>query len=96
MSDEFKTPEFTLEEEEIIEEIPKELDEGTLTDDAKPVPNPEEEGTPFFGNIISPDSKTGTVLEEQIKGAIKIIDKVQGKEVEEDASLIESLNRCRY
>jgi len=91
MSDEFKTPEFTLEEEEIIEEVPKELDEGTLTEDAKPVPDPNEEGTPFFGNIISPDSKTGTIMEEQIRGAIKIIDKVQGKEVEGDASLIESL-----
>ena len=31
MSDEFKTPEI-FEEEEIIEEIPKELEEGTLTD----------------------------------------------------------------
>ena len=91
MSDEFKIPEFTLEEEEIIEEVPKELEEGTLTEDAKPVPDPNEEGTPFFGNIISPDSKTGTVIEEQIRGISKIVDKVQGKEVEEESSLIESL-----
>ena len=91
MSDEFKIPEFTLEEEEIIEEVPKELEEGTLTEDAKPVPDPNEEGTPFFGNVISPDSKTGTIIEEQIRGISKIVDKVQGKEVEEEASLIESL-----
>ena len=91
MSDEFKIPEFTLEEEEIIEEVPKELEEGTLTEDAKPVPDPNEEGTPFFGNVISPDSKTGTVQEEVIRGISKIVDKVQGKEVEEEASLIESL-----
>ena len=41
MSDEFKTPEI-FEEEEIIEEVPKELDEGNLTEDAKPIPDPEE------------------------------------------------------
>jgi len=91
MSDEFKIPEFTLEEEEIIEEIPKESEQGTLTEDAKPVPDPEEKGTPFFGNVISPDTKTGTVQEEVARGISKIVDKVQGKEVEEDASLIESL-----
>ena len=45
----------------------------------------------FFGNVISPDTKTGTVQEEVIRGISKIVDKVQGKEVEEDASLIESL-----
>ena len=50
-----------------------------------------EEGTPFFGNVISPDTKTGTVQEEVIRGISKIVDKVQGKEVEEEASLIESL-----
>ena len=91
MSDEFKIPEFTLEEEEIIEEIPKESEQVTLTEDAKPVPDPEEKGTPFFGNVISPDTKTGTVQEEVARGISKIVDKVQGKEVEEDASLIESL-----
>ena len=90
MSDEFKTPEI-FEEEEIIEEVPKELEEGTLTEDAKPIPNPEEEGTLFFGNLISPDSKTGTIQEEVVRGISKIVDKVQGKEVEEEASLIESL-----
>ena len=76
------------EEEEIIEEIPKELDDGTLSEEAKPIP---EEETPFFGNVVSPDTKTGTLVEEQIRGISKIIDKVQGKEVEEEASLIESL-----
>ena len=52
MSDRLQLPEgFTFEEEEIIEEIPKELEEGTLTEDAKPVPDPEEKDTPFFGNV---------------------------------------------
>ena len=88
MSDEFKTPEI-FEEEEIIEEVPKELEENTLSEEAKPIP--EEEKTPFFGEVISPDSKTGTIIEEQIRGISKIVDKVQGKEVEEEASLIESL-----
>jgi hypothetical protein len=41
--------------------------------------------------IISEDSVTGTLLEEQVRGISKIIDKVQGKEVEEDVSLVESL-----
>ena len=93
MLDTFKFPEEfgLLEEEEIIEEVPKELEKGTLTEDAKPIPNPEEEGTPFFGNVISPDTKTGTVQEEVARGISKIVDKVQGKEVEEEASLIESL-----
>ena len=77
------------EEEEIIEEVPKELEENILPEESKPIP--EEEKTPFFGNVISPDSKTGTVIEEQIRGISKIVDKVQGKEVEEEASLIESL-----
>ena len=93
MLDTFKFPEEfgLLEEEEIIEEVPKELEKGTLTEDAKPIPNPEEEGTPFFGNVISPDTKTGTIQEEVARGISKIVDKVQGKEVEEEASLIESL-----
>ena len=89
MSENIKIPEFLLEEEEIIEEIPKELDEGTLPEEAKPIP--EEEKTPFFGNVLSPDTKTGTLVEEQLRGISKIIDKVQGKEVEEDVSLVESL-----
>ena len=76
------------EEEEIIEEVPKELEEGTLPEEAKPI---RRRGVPFFGNVISPDSKTGTVQEEVIRGISKIVDKVQGKEVEEDATLIESL-----
>ena len=41
--------------------------------------------------IISKDSVTGTITEEQIRGISKIVDKVQGKEVEEDVSLVESL-----
>ena len=93
MSEKIKIPENLLEdlleEEEIIEELPKELDEGTLPEEAKPIP--EEEKTPFFGNVLSPDTKTGTLVEEQLRGISKIIDKVQGKEVEEDVSLVESL-----
>ena len=41
--------------------------------------------------IISEDSVTGTLIEEQVRGISKIVDKVQGKEVEQDASLVESL-----
>jgi hypothetical protein len=84
--------------EEIIEEN-TDNSENLITEDAKPEPvleipekEPEEEkGTPFFGNVISPDSKTGLVQEEVVRGISKIVDKVQGKEVEEEASLIESL-----
>ena len=76
--------------EEVIEEN-TDNSENLITEEAKPIPNPEEEGTPFFGNVISPDTKTGTVQEEVIRGISKIVDKVQGKEVEEEVSLIESL-----
>ena len=84
--------------EEIIEENTGNS-ENLISEESKPEPildlpekQPEEEkGTPFFGNVVSPDSKTGTIIEEQIRGISKIVDKVQGKEVEEEASLIESL-----
>jgi len=39
MSDRLKLPEgFSFEEEEIIEEVPKELEDGTLLEEAKPIP----------------------------------------------------------
>jgi len=90
MSDRLQLPEgFSFEEEEIIEELPKELEEGTLPEEAKPVP---EEGIPFFGDkIFSDENVSKTVGEETVRSAFKIVDKIQGKEVEEDASLVESL-----
>ena len=91
MSDKFKLPEgLTFDDrEDITEEVPKEIEDGTLIEEAKPIP--EEEKTPFFGDVISKDTKTGTITEEYIRGISKIADKVQGKEVEEDVSLFESL-----
>jgi hypothetical protein len=83
--------------EEIIEEN-TDNSENLISEESKPEPileipekEPEEKGTPFFGNVISPDTKTGTVQEEVVRGISKIVDKVRGKEVEEEASLIESL-----
>ena len=64
------------EEKEDLELIPEE---------AKP--EKEEDDRPF----LSPKNVTGTLMEEQIRGFSKIIDKVQGKEVEEDVSTVESL-----
>ena len=87
MSD-IKLPEGFILEEEITEEVPKELDLNNIPEKAKPV---EDKGIPFFGNVVSEDSKTGTITEETIRGISKIVDKVQGKEVEGDVSLIESL-----
>jgi len=91
MSDEFETtPEILQDDkEDITEEVPKEIEDGTLIEEAKPIP--EEEKTPFFGDVLSEDTKTGTIIEEQIRGISKIVDKFQGKEVEEDVSLFESL-----
>tara|TARA_Y100001938_G_scaffold90774_1_gene124414 strand:- start:639 stop:4832 length:4194 start_codon:yes stop_codon:yes gene_type:complete len=91
MSDKFKLPEgLTFDDkEDVTEEVPKEIEDGTLIEEAKPIP--EEEKTPFFGNVISEDTKTGTIVEEQIRGISKIVDKFQGKEIEGDVSLIESL-----
>ena len=91
MSDRLQLPEgFSFEEEEIIEELPKELEEGTLPEEAKP--QTQEELTPFFGDsIFSPENRSKTIGEETVRGISKIIDKVQGKEVEEDVSLVESL-----
>ena len=91
MSDRIILPEgLTFDDkEDVTEEVPKEIEDGTLIEEAKPIP--EEEKTPFFGDVISKDTKTGTIVEEQIRGISKIVDKIQGKEVEEDVSLFESL-----
>ena len=81
MSEKFKLPEgltfLDLDGEDVTEEVPKEIEDGTLIEEAKPIP--EEEKTPFFGDVISKDTKTGTIIEEQIRGISKIVDKFQGK-----------------
>ena len=84
MSDTFKLPEgfeFTNTlEEESIEEVVKDKDlQLQETTEEKP------------RTLISKDSKTGTLTEETIRTISKIYDKTQGKEVEEDVSLVESL-----
>jgi len=90
MSEKIKIPEILLDDrEDVTEEVPKEIEDGTLIEEAKPIP--EEERTPFFGDVISKDTKTGTIIEEQIRGISKIVDKFQGKEIEGDVSLFESL-----
>ena len=84
MSDTFKLPKgYTLIEEdteEVIEEVVKDKDlQLQETTEEKP------------RTLISKDSKTGTLTEETIRTISKIYDKTQGKEVEEDVSLVESL-----
>ena len=93
MSDTFKLPEgYTLIEEdteEVVDEVIKdkdlELQETTEVEEPIGLDVLKEKG------ILSQDNVTGSIIEEQVRGISKIIDKVQGKEVEEDASLIESL-----
>ena len=77
-------------EEDKVEDIPKDAEFNLET--------VEEETEEPIGldalkekGIISKDSVTGTFIEEQVRGISKIVDKVQGKEVEEDVSLVESL-----
>ena len=93
MSDTFKLPEgYTLiedTEEEKIDEVVKDKDlqlqETTEVEEPIGLDILKEKG------ILSQDNVTGSLIEEQVRGISKIIDKVQGKEVEQDASLIESL-----
>ena len=88
MSD-IKLPEGFILEEEITEEVPKELDLNNIPDEAKPV---EDKGIPFFGDkFFSDENRSKTFSEETVRSAFKIVDKIRGKEVEEDASLAESL-----
>ena len=93
MSDTFKLPEgYTLIEEdteEVVDEVIKDKDlqlqETTEVEEPVGLDVLKEKG------ILSQDNVTGSIIEEQVRGISKIIDKVQGKEVEDDASLIESL-----
>ena len=97
MSDKFILPgggviiddtEEELLEEEIVEEVPKDKDvqlEEVSEEEPVGLNKLKEKG------ILSQDNVTGTVTEDVIRGVSKIVDKVQGKEVEEEASLIESL-----
>ena len=77
-------------EEDKVEDIPKDAEFNLETI--------EEEREEPIGldalkekGIVSKDSITGTVTEDVVRGISKIVDKVQGKEVEEDVSLVESL-----
>ena len=77
-------------EEDKVEDIPKDAEFNLETveeetEEPKGLDVLKEKG------LISKDSVTGTLIEEQIRGISKIVDKVQGKEVEEDVSLVESL-----
>ena len=93
MSDTFKLPEgfeFTdaLEEEkidEVVKDKDLQLQETTEVEEPVGLDSLKEKG------ILSQDNVTGSLVEEQVRGISKIIDKVQGKEVEEDVSLVESL-----
>ena len=93
MSDTFKLPEgYTLIEEdteEVVDEVIKDKDlqlqETTEVEEPVGLDVLKEKG------ILSQDNVTGSIIEEQVRGISKIIDKVQGKEVEEDVSLVESL-----
>ena len=93
MSDTFKLPEGILtpleDTEEVVDEVVKDKDlqlqETTEVEEPIGLDVLKEKG------ILSQDNVTGSIIEEQVRGISKIIDKVQGKEVEEDASLIESL-----
>ena len=77
-------------EETIVEEVPKDkelkLEEVTETEEEISTGNVLKNK-----GIISKENITGTFTEETGRGILKIINKIQGKEVEEDASIIESL-----
>ena len=75
-------------EEEIVEEVPKDKDvqlEEVSEEEPIGLNTLKEKG------ILSQDNVTGSLTEETVRSISKIVDKVQGKEVEEDASLVESL-----
>ncbi len=75
-------------EEEIVEDVPKDKDvqlEEVSEEEPIGLNKLKEKG------ILSQDNVTGTLTEETIRSISKIYDKTQGKEVEEDASLVESL-----
>ena len=77
-------------EEDKVEDVPKDNQFNSQTieeerEEPKGLDVLKEKG------IISQDSVTGTITEDVVRGISKIVDKVQGKEVEEDVSLVESL-----
>ena len=75
-------------EEEIVEDVPKDKDvqlEEVSEEEPIGLNKLKEKG------VLSQDNVTGTLTEETIRSISKIYDKTQGKEVEEDASLVESL-----
>ena len=80
-------------EEDKVEDIPKDAEFNLETVEEETEQTEEPKGLDVLKEkgLISKDSVTGTLIEEQIRGISKIVDKVQGKEVEEDVSLVESL-----
>ena len=75
-------------EEEIVEDVPKDKDvqlEEVSEEEPIGLNKLKEKG------VLSQENVTGTLTEETVRSISKIVDKVQGKEVEEDASLVESL-----
>ena len=85
-------------EEEVTEEIKVEEVPKDKELNLEEVTEKEEEREFSRGNllkdldVISEENITGTITEESARSILKIIDKVQGKEVEEDASLVESMS----
>ena len=77
-------------EEDKVEDIPKDAEFNLET-----IEEEREEPVGLDAlkekGIVSKDSITGTITEDVVRGISKIVDKVQGKEVEEDVSLVESL-----
>ena len=100
MSDTFKLPDGSIiiedENEEVVDEVVKDKDL-QLQDTTEVIKELEEREEPIGldtlkeKGILSEDNITGTLTEETVRGFSKIIDKVQGKEVDEDVSLVESL-----
>ena len=80
-------------EEDKVEDIPKdaEFNLETVEEETEQTEKPKGIDVLKEKGFISKDSVTGTITEETIRTVSKIVDKVQGKEVEEDVSLVESL-----
>ena len=77
-------------EEDKVEDIPKDAEFNLETIEEE---REEPVGLDVLKEkgIISESSITGSPTEEMIRGISKIVDKVQGKEIEEDVSIVESL-----
>ena len=65
--------------------------ENLISEESKPNPEPETDGSFFGDSVFSQENVSKTVTEEAVRSISKIIDKVQGNEVDEDVSLVESL-----